>query len=424
VTTATETDRVMFVSSDGHATARMRDYRPYLESRWHKSFDEFCELHDKSGSRNFDPPALRLRVEEAYVQEWIGQTSPDRLDGNWDPAKRLRECEGEGIVAEVLFPDFGLPWELTSPMLASFLKLPPRTVEQADAANRAYARWLVDFCSYAPERFAGMIPLRLDETDEAVRQITWARQAGLKGIVLPIFDAARPLFHEHYEPVWRALEDLDMIANVHAGTSAVMPWGAVYNQSLPHRHMGLPIFQGSTLAREILGQMIWGGVLERHPRLRLVLTELQSGWVIETLRRMDYSYEGSYLSHEVHQIMRLKPSEYYERQVWLGSSLFSQSEMEAREQIGVGKMMLGADYPHHEGAWAGGNLNYLQATLGAAGVTEADARTMLGETACTVFGFNRGELAKVTGRAGHRMAAVLTPPTEDLFPRGDVHRPL
>ena len=65
-----------------------------------------------------------------------------------------------------------------------------------------------------------------------------------------------------------------------------------------------------------------------------------------------------------------KPSEYFDRQCALGSSIFSLAEMEARHEIGIDKMMLGFDYPHHEGAWAAGPglVPYIQATLGVAKV--------------------------------------------------------
>jgi hypothetical protein len=67
----------------------------------------------------------------------------------------------------------------------------------------------------------------------------------------------------------------------------------------------------------------------------------------------------------------------------MGSSLFSRAEAEAREAIGVDKILIGADYPHHEGTWGvgPGTTEYLQATLGAVGVPASDARLMLGENA-------------------------------------------
>ena len=52
---------------------------------------------------------------------------------------------------------------------------------------------------------------------------------------------------------------------------------------------------------------------------------------------------------------------------YVGASLFSRAEIEIRDQIGLDKIMLGTDYPHHEGTFAGaGTREYLKATLGAA----------------------------------------------------------
>ena len=174
----------------------------------------------------------------------------------------------------------------------------------------------------------------------------------------------------------------------------------------------------------VLVHLIWGGVLERHPRLKVVFTEQGSGWVPGRLTSMDYSYEGSYLRRDVREVVKRKPSEYFARQCWIGSSILSRAEVAARHQIGVDKMMIGVDYPHHEGTWNGGNLDYLQATLGAERVPESEARRMLGETIAEVFGFDTGKLAPIADRIGPAPERILTPPAEDKFPRGDVHKPL
>jgi hypothetical protein len=142
---------------------------------------------------------------------------------------------------------------------------------------------------------------------------------------------------------------------------------------------------------------------------------------------MDYKYEGSHLSRDLHEVMPLKPSEYFQRQVALGSSIFSRAEIEARYEIGLDKMMLGMDYPHIEGTWGtyveGGTRAYLQATLGAAQVPVAEARQLLGGNIAARFNFDLEKLEPVYRRIGPSLSAMLTPPTEDHFPRGDVHKP-
>jgi hypothetical protein len=175
----------------------------------------------------------------------------------------------------------------------------------------------------------------------------------------------------------------------------------------------------------VLTHLVWSGILERHPGLEVAFTEQGSAWIITALASMDYSYQGSYQRRAVRDVVRHKPSEYFRRQCWLGSSIFSRAEVEARHQIGLDAMCLGMDYPHHEGTFAaGGTTEYLRATLGAAGVPPDEARLLLGGNAITRWGFDHDRLRDLADRFGPSLDLLLTPPDDDLFPRGDVHKPL
>ncbi|HKN90145.1 MAG TPA: amidohydrolase family protein, partial [Acidimicrobiia bacterium] len=255
------------------------------------------------------------------------------------------------------------------------------------------------------------------------------REAGLAGIVLPAVDENVPFFHPRYEPIWSALEELEMPVATHTAISPVtkhMATGTL--TAVPHPACALPIMtaQAFFFTQQILTHLIWGGVLERHPNLHVALTEQGSGWVISALRGMDYSWESSYLRRDVREVVRRKPSEYFARQVHLGSSLFSLAEANARHDIGVDKICIGMDYPHHEGTWGSGpgTVYYLRATLGPAGVPPEEARKMLGGNAAELWGFDTEALRPVVDRIGLPLEEILTPPTGNYFPRGDVHKPL
>jgi hypothetical protein len=66
---APATDRALIVSSDGHATARMRDYRPYLDPGMRPEFDEFCPAFDKVGMTTVNPKSLANRIDPELVQQ-------------------------------------------------------------------------------------------------------------------------------------------------------------------------------------------------------------------------------------------------------------------------------------------------------------------------------------------------------------------
>jgi predicted TIM-barrel fold metal-dependent hydrolase len=428
-TTSTETGKALIISSDGHAVAHMADYRPYLPAGYREEFDAFCEVHAREGSRTIDPKSLSQRIDAELVEQWVKAViEPGRTAGQSDPHQRLKELDHEGIAGEVIFPDFGLPFELYPPLVAA-LRGYTVSADKVEVANRAHNRWLADFCSAAPERLAGLGVVSFVDVDATVEELGWAKEAGLAGIVLPAVDENVPFFHQRYEPIWSVLEELEMPVATHTAISSVtkhMATGTL--TSVPHPGCALPIMtaQAFFFTQQILTHLIWGGVLERHPNLHVALTEQGSGWVISALKGMDYSWESSYLRRDVREVVRRKPSEYFARQVHMGSSLFSLAEANARHDIGVDKICIGMDYPHHEGTWGSGpgTLYYLQATLGAAGVIPDEARQMLGGNAARLWGFDTQALQPVVDRIGLSLDEILTPPAENHFPRGDVHKPL
>ena len=108
----------LLISSDGHAIANMEDYRPYLPSGMHEDFDAFCAVYREHGGRNSDPDQLAGLTDPDVVEKWTRETvERGYLDGISDPDARIREQDRQGCAAEVLHPDFGLPFEMGSSRL-------------------------------------------------------------------------------------------------------------------------------------------------------------------------------------------------------------------------------------------------------------------------------------------------------------------
>jgi len=375
-----------------------------------------------------DPRALKPRLDPEMYQEWDELVAvPGKLDAYWNPAHRLALLDAEGIAGEVLFHDFATPFVMSNPGRAAMRGLAAASEDQLAAGRRAYNRWVADFVATAPQRWRPMLACSFRDVDALIEEVHWAKEHGFAGISLPIVPDTDRVYQAQYDRVYSALEDTGLVLNLHVAISNATP---VYTGA-PNITASAAMVGNEMMiaARQLLPQLLFGGVLERHPRMKVVFTEMQSDWVVGSLRRMDYSYNGSALRHDIRDVAPLRPSEYWQRQCYLGSSLFSRAEIGARHAIGVNKMMLGMDMPHHEGAWWHGTQCYLQATLGAEGVSEAEAKTMLSETAAEVFGFDLGQLATIAERIGPETAKTLTPPTDDFaatgdLSRGDLNRPL
>jgi predicted TIM-barrel fold metal-dependent hydrolase len=265
------------------------------------------------------------------------------------------------------------------------------------------------------------------DVDAAVAEIRRAHADGLRGVMLPFFSDDAPVFDARYDVIWSTVCELGLPVNSHVAISGISDRPPTVSP-VPHPAC-FPSIVGPKIlfnCHQLLPQMIWGGVLERHPELKVVFTEQGSGWVIDALRAYDYTWEGSYLRRDIREVVKRKPSEYFRRQCYLGSSLLSRAEVEARHEIGVDRMSFGVDYPHHEGTWwiGNGTRDYVRATLGASGVPLDEARMILGQNAASVWGFDLDALAPIVERIGPDPDELLAPPLDERYPRGDVHKPL
>ncbi len=207
---------------------------------------------------------------------------------------------------------------------------------------------------------------------------------------------------EHWEPVWSACEDLGLPVHFHGATSHGIEKGLPDgNDAVAKRVVAV---EGSFWMARPLKILIYAGVLERHPRLKVVFTELTSDWVPSTLTRMDYNYQDS--SNDVRRDLPRPPSEYWYRQCYVGASLLSRDEVLLRDPIGVDNMMYGVDYPHPEGSWLR-TTEWFQQVFGRTGIAERDLRKILGENAVEVYGLDVDQLRPIAERVGPSYTEII-----------------
>jgi hypothetical protein len=161
-------------------------------------------------------------------------------------------------------------------------------------------------------------------------------------------------------------------------------------------------------------RMIFGGVFERHPSLKLIMTELSRGWWQSTMRELDFIYSSP--SDALHAQVPKKPSEYMRTNVFIGASFMPPSEV--HEAIGDGyadQVLWGRDYPHGEGTYKypesadeeSQTKHYLRWTF--AGCPLDIATNMLSETGIHAYDLNSGALAQVAAKIGPTVDEVIAP---------------
>ena len=387
-----ESGRYLLISVDCHAGPRAEDARDYLDPVWRPVYDEWRQEEDRRSAQRSAPLFAEEAQEEFEAKEKV---SLGGMDGIWDSQRRLKELDEDGVVAEVIFPQGG-PFGVGLAMY-QFEQDPARW----QAGTQAYNRWLADFCDEVPGRRAGGGLITCDDIDATVKEVTWLKNRGVfGGILLPggaigIGNAPPAYNHPCYEPLWAACADLQMPVHTHSGWT---PNFGPYSGSV-----GILLAEMPWWAHRPFWFMVWAGVFERHPELRLIMSEQKADWMIPTLELLDSRYESLPMFRQLRKQLPMKPSAYYKRQVWIGASFMDEGEWETRHQLGIDKLMWGSDYPHMEGCWPH-TLETLKDIF--AGVARSDVARMVGGTAADVYRFDVEKLLP--------LAADLGPPLESI----------
>jgi predicted TIM-barrel fold metal-dependent hydrolase len=161
-----------------------------------------------------------------------------------------------------------------------------------------------------------------------------------------------------------------------------------------------------------LWMLIFAGVFERYPNLELILTEGGCDWVPGVLRILDHQHSKLDPSHtgrsgfaglsnkvekeapgskRIHRafggmpVNPRRPSEYYQQNVWIGSSFITPREVAMRHDVGVDKIMWGNDYPHREATFP-----YTRECMrhSFSDVDPVEVAAMVGGNAAKVYGFD------------------------------------
>jgi predicted TIM-barrel fold metal-dependent hydrolase len=260
-----------------------------------------------------------------------------RAPGAFDPEKRLVDLDQEGIWGEAIYPSLGT-WTFNI-----------RTPELVREGCRISNDFFVEFQNTSP-RYVVAASIPLLDVDDAVAEIERASDMGFKLGFLPVRPPAeKPHWHhEDWDPVWAALEERDMVLGFHIGTEPVDPTGRI---GVYYRGRGgavLNYVETTYGGQRAVTQLIACGALDRHPDLRVLVSEGGATWGPFLADRMDEGYRQH--GSAVRPTLSKPPSEYLYTQVY-ASFQHDRSAVHANMAMGWQNVMWGSDYPHYEGTF-------------------------------------------------------------------------
>ncbi len=288
-----------------------------------------------------------------------------------DPAQRREDQERDGVEAEIIYGIIGI-----SRGLFSYKGI--ADPELLSAIYRAYNEWIAEFNRAMPGRFFGLGCLPNHDAALAADEIRHCATLGLKGALFVPWGSAMPVWHDMWEPMWRAAEEADLVISFHVFEGGGATVGYEVKGIRHPAVIGSWTVVAPAQMDEILVSAILSGVCERHPRLRLVLGESGIGWLPYILERLDDTYEER-LSDDLK--LSLPPSAYFKRQIY---ATFQKDfhGVRAMAEIAPDNVMWGSDYPHRDGTWPFSKKAIEEQFRG---VDEAIKRKMLWENVRMVY---------------------------------------
>ena len=426
-------EKLTIVSLDGHAQMPPSAWPEYLEKRFHQFLpalnkeDEvfrgvtghfFERLHGASQHPIYD---FDHAVRDGYGF------------GVWDREKRIHEMDREGIAAEFIHSGdnraCGLFYQSSNR---------DHTMDRCQAGVKAYNRWLKDTFGPEPDRLyligiLGSAPWR--DVDEMIAELDWIADNGFKATTLPGFTTYPghvPLFDKYWDPFWARCEERGMTLWMHAGHGERQgELGAMFHRVgnlIAEEKSDIPtaidklskeFFNGkifsSVKPRRAMWQLMMGGVFDRFPKLRLVLSEIYGDWMGRTFDFLDQHFEAN----RDKIAAKRKPSEYWRSNCINGLSFIRKCEVDLRHDMGVETLAFGRDYPHGEGTWPN-TIEWLRDALG--GIPKDEAVGIMGGNVIRILGLDKAKLDSIAQRIGPSMDAIFgqhPPLSDDLIAHFD-----
>jgi predicted TIM-barrel fold metal-dependent hydrolase len=292
-----------------------------------------CEDRRTPVALQGSPRTRRFRTD-GTDDDFHAKSYTDMIPACYHLESRLAAMAEDGVWAATLFPTY-----------QRFAATGLLEVQDKDglgiAIVEAYNNWMInDWISRAPEHFIPMMVLPLWDPVAAGKEIERCAELGYKTITMtenPVPLGLPSFWTNHWDPVFAAAQDTGLVLSMHIGTSGSLV------RTAPEASFDVSISLCGLNAMSALADMTFSGILERHPNVKIALSEGGSGWAAYLVERMDYTWERSRLVKD----RTMPPSQLFKRHFWT-CFISDQTAIDARYSVGVDKLMWEGDFPHND----------------------------------------------------------------------------
>lgn len=347
------------ISGDTHLEIDSKWWADRVPKMYRERVPRVIQLPDGGDAWMVEGAAIREIPQDLYGGKGRGKWTPfgqsyATTAGTGPAEQRLGEQEKDGVNAELLFPGASGPglW---------------RNIGDDEvylSVVRAYNSYLAEeYCATAPDRLFGVGVIPQTNVDDAIAELKWCKQAGLRAILLTRFPNGSGVPKLADDPFWRAALELGMAVTAHveidrSGVDSIIEYPNA-SPEVRRRIRGTAQFaeQVTKMARSAgvnAIQLILSGVFDRFPDLEVLFAETQIGWIPLFLEVAEQRFERHHIWAE--NILGWKPlehgtvSDYVRRHCYWGFQK-DLTGITLRYKIGVERLVWGSDFPHQESDW-------------------------------------------------------------------------
>jgi uncharacterized protein len=325
----------LFTSS---AAAAMKDRMPYVTDgprgpRWVTKKGANLGLMNGMGSAGREYVPGKIHRSDRMASTGLYEDGKRGVRRLTDPELRLKDQERDGVQAEVLYGILGATRRLNDP-------------EAAVELVRIYNEWLAGFCDTHPDHYAGLACIPNSPVEAAVEEMRRViKRGGVRGLEIAHSYDIAPFWDPQWNPVWEVANEVALPVHFHTAGERRPDLAKLPPQLARVEHAvhisGFQLYMATTLI-----SVIFAGVLERYPNVKIVIGESGIGWIPYVLDRMDAEWEDQFKDLS----LTMRPSEYWRRQC-RATYQSDRIGIKLLDDLGHDTIMWGSDFPHPDGVW-------------------------------------------------------------------------
>lgn len=320
----------MVISGDSHVLEGDDLWTKPLGAKYGDAVPRMVSEHGGVKSPFFFTGHEYVSIDE--VVEGDAEMQEKLLKAGTDPGFRLSLMDDDGVYGEVV----NATWTLYA--------MRARDDNLVRDVCSVFNSWLAEYCSHSPKRLYGTSMIHMEDVDWACKELERTAKLGLKSCLINCDARAEwaPYQDKKYDPFWARCQELDHPVTLHIITGNEVDLFTLHGAdriNVPRSTIGVFAEAGPVLANEF----IFGGILDRFPKLKVVCSEFEVSWLPYWFFRVKQIQDDFGPAMSIPEIK--KPIEEYMSQIYHG--LIDDPYLDkVLDVIDPKTIMWGSDFPH------------------------------------------------------------------------------